>query len=247
MTGRKLRFGAGEENAPLLSLGLEALVDPSSDREAYQRALDVLGWGLAVRLASREIDVRGRTWYVAATAEDLDGLGAGFIRGLREAGATVAVACLWIHRTQVHTPEPVDVAQIVREYVEPPPSRVDHFVALKSIIASSCVIRTSILRMLTAFEPSSIHVVAPVILAGAEERLESQFPASVARRFRYLALAEDSVVDELGNVRPGVGGNVYQRLGFDNQADKNAFFPNFLTEIMGSAPDRSRRSSSNGP
>lgn len=60
------------------------------------------------------------------------------------------------------------------------------------------------------------------------EKLEKEFPADIAARFRYIYFAEDSERLDNGNVVPGVGGDVYLRLGFKNQEDKNRFSPDLV-------------------
>lgn len=220
-----------------LLLALRRLSDLSVPPAAYGQAMHHLGAGLGDLMASR-LQLAGRSVYVAATVEDMDFLGAGLVEAISRHGADVHVACLWIHRATVRSPEPVEVAQVIQEYIDEPPQKVDHFIALKSVISNSCVIRTSIMRMLSDIAPDHIHVTSPVMLRGERRRLEAEFPEETANRFRYWVLAIDAVLDELGNTLPGVGGNVYQRLGFKDDEDKNFHMPEFIIDRI-----RQRRAS----
>lgn len=71
------------------------------------------------------------------------------------------------------------------------------------------------------------NVVAPVMLKGAQERLASEFPKQVASRFDYLTFAIDDVRDD-DTVIPGIGGQVYDRLGM---TDKNAYVPEIVRNV----------------
>lgn len=206
---------------------LNQLADQSTDPDTYNEALRQLGRKLGDRMASM-VDLTGKTMLVAAGAEDVDSLGRGFIDAAVDHGADVKLACLWMYRTTIHSPEPIEIAQITQEYLDPLPPRVDHFVVLKSIISSSCAVRTSLTRLLGTTEPQRIHVVSPVMLRGARRRLASEFPADLSNRFEYLVLAIDALKDESGNVVPGIGGSVYRRMGFSGQEDKNFHMPELV-------------------
>ena len=212
---------------------LSALAETSTTPAAYRDALQRLGDRLANRM-SESVDLKGKVVLVVAGVEDVDSLGSGFIDVLVHAGADVRLTCLWMDRKTLTIPDREEVANIIQEYMEPIPPHVDHFVVLKSIVSSSCTIRTSLLRMLDETDPERIHVASPVMLKGARKRLEAEFPMSVGDKFEYWILAVDAQADENGNVIPGVGGSVYQRMGFENQEDKNFYMPSLVEHrIMG--------------
>lgn len=149
----------------------------------------------------------------------------------------IYLACLWIDRSSCEFDEKVDIANIIGEFVEPLPGPVDHMVVMMSVVSGTCVVRTSLQSMLEEVEAKAIHVAAPVVLEGAQLRLAREFPADLASRFRYWFIAEDDQKNDRNEVVPGVGGNLYFRLGFASQKSKNAFIPKFVLERMSSIPE----------
>ncbi|MBA8906475.1 uracil phosphoribosyltransferase [Aminobacter ciceronei] len=220
---------------------LAALTETSTPPEAYRHALERLGDNLAHRM-SETVDLKDKIVLVVAGVEDVDSLGSGFIEVLTRAGADVRLTCLWMDRKTLRVPDREEVANIIQEYMDPIPPHVDHFVVLKSIVSSSCTIRTSLLRMLDETDPERIHVASPVMLKGARKRLEAEFPTAVGDKFEYWVLAIDGQADENGNVIPGIGGSVYNRMGFNNQDDKNFYMPALVESRM-----ISRREPTNRP
>lgn len=207
------------------------LIDPSVAPAGYRHAMYALGVVLGRAFAEREA-VQGKNVLTISTVEDADYLSRGFADAVENEGANVVFACIWVERSKLPLDEEPDVAQILAEFIEPIPERVDHFVAMKSVISGSCVVRSAILRLLDQAKPENIHIVAPVVLAGAQQRLAKGFPEQIAERFRYWILAEDQVSLSDGTVVPGVGGNVYKRLGLGDQAAKNKVMPDYVLERM---------------
>ena len=64
----------------------------------------------------------------------------------------------------------------------------------------------------------------------AEKNLKSEFPSAITEKFKYIYFAMDDERQSNGNLVPGIGGNVYQRLGFKDQDDKNKFIPKLVKE-----------------
>lgn len=122
----------------------------------------------------------------------------------------------------------IDLAPIVRRYVEP--ATPDAFLVVKSIISSGCVVRTNITELVYDLDPARVLIFAPVIYKDADERLCQEFDDALARRFEFYWFAEDDE-KEGENVIPGIGGQVYERLGIGTRADKNRYTP----ESSGSA------------
>lgn len=210
---------------------LAALVDSRTDPPAYGDAMAGLGRLLGDALVRRH-PLAGRQLCVAFTVEDADYLARGVIEAVQRAGAEVGVACFWNRRDKPFDVDWLDVAPIVQEYVEPLPPVVDHLVVLKSIISGACVVRTNLLRLLDDVRPRHIHVVAPVMLAGAEGRLGRFMPADVVGRFEYLTFAVDTQKSADGTVLPGIGGEIYQRLGMQDALAKNEFMPRLVEERL---------------
>ena len=73
-------------------------------------------------------------------------------------------------------------------------------------------------------------VVAPVLYHTAQSSLNSSFPENISNKFEYLYFASDDVRTEEGVVIPGIGGSVYERLGFGGQDDKNRYIPQIVKD-----------------
>ncbi|MBM9538922.1 hypothetical protein JWG43_17785, partial [Desulfobulbus alkaliphilus] len=121
-----------------------------------------------------------------------------------------------------------------QEYVEPLDG-VDQIVMLKSIISGSCVVRTNLEHLFDDISPSRVHVVAPVMLDGADERLTQEFPRELSERFQYWMFEVDTEREKNGDVVPGIGGEVYGRLGLGDQAAKNKVMPDLVRQRIGAA------------
>lgn len=210
---------------------LATLEDRTTPPNRYRAAMETIGRGLGERFVLRE-GVRRRTVCVTMTVEDADYLGKGLLEPLERAGADVRIVCLWNERHAAFDVDSLDIAPIVQEYRDELPTEVDYLIVLKSIISGACVVKTNLQHMLEDIDAKEIHVVAPVMLKGAEARLSKEFPAHVASRFQYWALAIDEQKDADGNVVPGIGGEVYSRLGFSGASGKNAFVPEVVTTRM---------------
>ena len=121
----------------------------------------------------------------------------------------------------------MDIAPIVRRYVEP--GEVEAFLVVKSIISSACVVRTNIAELVYERNPGRVLIFAPVVLVGAEDRVVADFEPAVSDRFEFFWFAKDSEKDG-ENVIPGIGGQVYERLGIGTKAEKNAYVPSLVRE-----------------
>jgi hypothetical protein len=170
---------------------------------------------------------------VACTVEDADFLGAGVmaVLGARRPRTRLSFACFWNERTTLgHDPQfRVEQAPILRQYVEPHPKRVRSVVMLKSIISTACVVRTNLLQLLDEVKPETVVVAAPVMHADAKANLEREFPHYISERFSYVYFAKDTDRAPNGNLVPGIGGTVYERLGLGGQRAKNRVAPELVT------------------
>ena len=61
------------------------------------------------------------------------------------------------------------------------------------------------------------------------EILKRQFDSKISSKFDFTYFAKDDTVEN-NNVVPGIGGNVYQRMGFGDNFDKNKYIPNLVKE-----------------
>jgi len=213
---RKLTSLASDSTQVLLQL----LVDKQSSPEKYRHAMTELGRDLGAQMVSQVPSLVSSPICVACTAEDADFLARGVIEGLERAGADASrlrLICFWnarVRRFEGAAESSFDVAPIVKEYREPVDLKEATVVIVKSIISGACVVKTNLAALIEDTQPQTVLVAAPVMLEGAERRLASEFPRKVSRKFRYFTFAVDNekAGDEI--VVPGIGGSVYERLGF---------------------------------
>nr|WP_312295450.1 hypothetical protein [Brevundimonas diminuta] len=212
---------------------LDVLQNLNSDPTAYRRAMTELG-RLLGRLLSEQAFKQGDNVCLAMTVEDADYLGLGALEALETAGLNVSVVCFWNEREEAFGLDWAKLAPVTQEYVEPLDG-VDQIVMLKSIISGSCVVRTNLEHLFDDISPSRVHVVAPVMLDGADERLTQEFPRELSERFQYWMFEVDTEREKNGDVVPGIGGEVYGRLGLGDQAAKNKVMPDLVRQRIGAA------------
>ncbi len=202
----------------------------AGDHEGYRAVMTELGRDLGRALAA-QLPARERL-LVVCTVEDADFLTRGLIEAVapQVAPADIVLACFWNGRRKLGSRRPIDVAPIISRYLEPLGAmQIGTVVVTKSIIRGGCVVRTNLSEILDVVQPRRIVVAAPVMLKGAREGLSAEFPRHVSKKFEYLYLAEDTV-RENDEVRPGVGGSVYQLLGLGDQNSKNRHRPKIIAE-----------------
>lgn len=68
---------------------------------------------------------------------------------------------------------------------------------------------------------------------GAEENLRNEFPSSISSKFQFIYLVTDDEQNEQGEVVPGIGGMVYQRLGLGDNTNKNKYIPSLIRKKLG--------------
>jgi len=203
---------------------LSRLADSSTNAQDYSSALYLLGKELGIVLAE-QINDENIKLCVACTVEDADFLAKGIIDSLSDLYSDISLACFWNQRQQA-----LSIAPIIKKYCEPAVNSANVLVIVKSIISSACVVKTNLTNLIQECEPKRIFVVAPVIHCDAQAKLNKEFPDSIAEKFEYIYFAVDEKMETNGNLVPGIGGNVYQRLGFKDQDDKNKFIPKLVKE-----------------
>jgi hypothetical protein len=198
---------------------------PNEYRAAMTRLGEQFIWVFSDQLAGI------KRLLLVCTNEDADYLARGVLNGLWARGApAVSVACFWNERESISgtiSGRKVDLAPIVRRYVEP--GETDAFLVVKSIISSACVVRTNITELVYQRDPGRVLIFAPVVLKGANQRVRQEFEADISQRFEFYWFAEDDE-KEGENVKPGIGGQVYERLGIGTRAEKNRYIPNLVRE-----------------
>lgn len=204
---------------------LEQLIDPSLPPQQYAMVMYKLGYAFGPLIEQQLKHPTAVT--IACTVEDADHLAAGMIDYLEKKDNTVYLNVFWNKRFK---PGGISVAPIVKQYRDKGSTHTHTLVILKSIISSSCVVRTNLTRLIEEFVPDQIFVAAPVLWKGSLQNLESEFDQAVSSRFQYLYFAEDEVRTTDGTIIPGIGGDIYQRLGFSGQDDKNRFIPQIVKD-----------------
>lgn len=206
---------------------LARLADKNATPEAYKDAMTLLGERLGEAVLSK-IEDSDSSLYLACTVEDADYLAKGMLVPLEKSLQSVSLACFWNERFSPFNVQGIKASPIIRKYTEPQDKATTSLVIVKSIISGGCVVRTNLTDLIQTIHPETIFIVAPVIYAGAEERLSAEFEASIYEKFQFIYLAEDDERTDEGEVIPGIGGMVYERLGFSGQEDKNSYVPELV-------------------
>ena len=202
---------------------LEALIDKDTNSKKYAITMYQIGTAFGNEILNR-ISHRDRVT-LACTVEDADYLAKGIIDNLEQNGIKVTLTVFWNKRFKPNNENNISIAPIIKEFHEPGYNNSNVLIIIKSIISSSCVVRTNLTKLVEESNPEQILVVAPVLLHGATAKLESEFDKTISSKFQYLYFAIDNEKTDDGIVIPGIGGDVYTRLGFENQADKNKYIP----------------------
>lgn len=189
---------------------------------SYQQAMTELGYELGKNLASVvSVEAAGDVCLVC-TVEDADFLAKGMLEGMRGEGIhaeRLKLVCFWNDRVRHFEGTEAaafDVAPILKQYREA--IDVEHvtLVVVKSIISGACVVKTNIMAMIDDMDPKKVVVAAPVMSKGADRLLAEVFPPDMAKRFEYFTFAiDDQYAADQHTLIPGVGGSVYERLGFE--------------------------------
>jgi len=223
-------YTAYAENDEVIKGFLNQLIDDSTFPEDYRKVNNQLGHCLG-QLLINQYSGENIELYIACTVEDADFLAKGIIDVAESSGkfGTVKLACFWNERVNLWGQPEMSVAPIKKRYREPSSGECDQvLVIVKSIISSACVVKTNLTNLINEMNPQRIAIVAPVMLEGAEEKLEQEFESTIVQRFEYYAYAKDDQKDDIGNVLPGIGGNVYERLGLGSQDEKNKRIPDIV-------------------
>jgi hypothetical protein len=206
---------------------VDELPELVNDITGYQEHMRQIGSHLVraiedgLRSASSEI-------CVVCTVEDADFLVRGVIERLDSIGLgnRIRLLCLWNENIREHG---IRLSPIIKQYKEDFERKDPVFIVVKSIISGACVVKTNLSRALSQANPTKIYVIAPVIYGGAEERLEGEFPPSISSKFQFVWFACDK--EKQGDlVVPGIGGSVYELLGFRNGEEKNKYVPEIVKE-----------------
>lgn len=211
---------------------LSSLLDTSHTPKAYQDTMYHIGRLLAEKLyEEHKISSKSKVCIVS-TVEDADFLSKGVYDALSEKGQELYFVCVWNQRERMYDGG-ITVAPIIRKFAQPGYENAEEMIVVKSIISGSCVVKTNITALLDKIRPKKIHVVSPVMHVDSARKLLKEFPSNYSELFDFEFLAKDRERDNsTGEVKPGVGGNVYERLGFTNQSDKNQYWPKLVKSML---------------
>lgn len=207
---------------------LDAITEPTLPPDSYKNAMNKLGTFLGEALKEK---YKGKSFYIVSTTEDADFLAKGLLTKFDLLSIDYSYACYWNERSTISSIDNLEfkTAPVFKKYEEPNFNR-NILVILKSIISSGCVVKHNILSILSRINPDEIAIVSPVSYFNSDSELKSQFQSDISSKFTYLSFAIDDERDDKGNIFPGIGGNVYNRLGFKDQETKNKHTPLLVKE-----------------
>lgn len=205
--------------------------DDAAEPQTYQKVMRSVGEELGTALLTKLNTTRLGDICVVCTAEDADYLARGVIERLEsypDFSKRMRLVCLWNSRRKF---DGLSVSPVMKEYREDFNHSLTTFIIIKSIISGACVVKTNLTRVLSGATPSDIFVVAPVMYVDAERSLQAEFPERISKMFEFVTFAIDQGKDG-ENVIPGIGGSVYERLGFGSEERKNHYYPRLLKERL---------------
>lgn len=222
-TRKKTEYG----NEEFIQDSLDVLANKDTGIEEYRDAFENLGKKLGEILAKQFEDIPAEETMLVCSSEDADWLTKGVQSGFNK--GVLPISVYWSTRKTIYESRDgykVEISPIVMAYEEPINS-CSLLVIVKSIISSSCVVKTQLLRLVNRVCPERIVIMAPVVYKDGIPNLKKEFPESISEKFRFITFAEDS--ERIGGeVIPGVGGLVYERLGLGNVHTKNQYIPMFV-------------------
>lgn len=214
-------------NESVVRQSLTTLADKSTSVEEYRTAFQVLGEQLGKVLTQQLGDVPAKEMMIVCAAEDADWLAYGVEKGIGKGKLPLSV--YWTSRSTIYQSgdgEKIEISPIVKAYEEPI-SKCSLMIVVKSIISSSCVVKTQLNRLIDRVHPERIAILSPVMYKDGVPNLMKEFPDDVNRKFHFISFAVDNerVGDE---VVPGIGGMVYPRLGLGDMNEKNQYLPQMV-------------------
>lgn len=206
---------------------LDLLADKNTDKIEYRDAFHRLGILLGNTLKADNNELSTANTLIACANEDADWLAKGVMEGIGLPDLPMAV--FWTKRFKLEDGN--DISPIISTYQDKTQEYLNNVIIVKSIISSSCVVKTQLLRLLSTLSPNHIYILAPVMLDQAEENLKNEFPDEIFNKFRFITFAIDDKIDN-GEIIPGIGGMVYPRLGLGDGETKNKYIPEIVKERM---------------
>lgn len=226
-TFKNLQYG----DEAVIKASLEALADKTIGIEEYRKSFRVLGEELGKVLAYEYKAIPAAKTMLICASEDADWLATGIESGFGKGELKKSV--YWSSHEVVHINEDgskVEISPIEKAYEEP----IDDcqlLVIVKSIISTSCVVKTQLTRLIGKISPKQIAILSPVMYKDSIPNLMREFPSEISSRFNFVTFAiDDERVDS--EVIPGIGSMVYPRLGLVDIETKNHYIPEMVVRKM---------------
>lgn len=216
----------GYEDTHIVRDSLEKLASERINKYDYREAFLTIGKELGRVILHKLPDNYKVSTLLACASEDADWLAKGVMDGLESDNLPIAV--FWTKRFHLGN---VDISPIIKSYQDEVEGTCETLIIVKSIISSSCVVKTQLLRLISRFTTKQIFIVAPVMYKDAEKNLIHEFPKDISEKFSFITFAIDDEIKE-NVIIPGIGGWVYPRLGFENEEIKNRYIPHIVLERM---------------
>lgn len=212
------------DNDSTLIRVMQSLSKPNITVQDYRESFYVIGRALGEKLNAQTHGHYGNAM-LACAFEDADWLARGVLETI--ASKKTSLAVFWSgERITIDERLGMELSPIEKTYIEPI-EKCQTLILVKSIISTSCVVKTQLTHLVNKVNPQIIYVVSPVMYKDAERNLRKEFPSSISERFRFLTFAIDTVKTPNGIV-PGVGGMVYPKLGLGDLLQKNKYLPELI-------------------
>lgn len=214
-----------KDNEFIIRNSLNTLTIQDVSVEDYRKSFEELGIQLGKIISDEITNISSDNIMIACATEDTDWLAKGIRTGLCTPNAPISV--FWSDRVLLYKDKKgnkIEISPIIKSYEEP----IDNcktLIIVKSIINTSCVIKTQLLRLIEKLKPEQIIIAAPVMYKDAQSNLRKEFPESISSKFKFFTFAIDDECKD-GQVIPGIGGMVYSRLGIN---DVKHFMPSTLS------------------
>lgn len=212
------------EHAEKINSLLNTIADRTTTVSDYRASFYSIGEELGLIIKDKLPKGYNETTLLACASEDADWLANGFMRGLGEPKLPIVV--FWGARQKLSNG--VDINAIIRTYKDNLKSQCENLIIIKSIISSSCVVKTQLMRLISDLTPKKIFIIAPVMYKDAEYNLCMDFPQNISSKFKFLTFAVDDEINDHKEIIPGIGGMVYPRLGLGNESEKNSYIPEIV-------------------
>jgi len=220
---RNLQYG----DEAIIKDSLNVLADKKTNYCEYRKAFMILGEELGKVLASEYESISTDKTMLVCASEDADWLAKGVEIGFGKGELKKSV--YWSSREIVHINEDgtkIEISPIEKAYEETI-NDCQLLIIVKSIISTSCVVKTQLNRLIGRISPKRIAIAAPVMYKDGMPNLMQEFPDEINSKFKFFTFAIDDERED-SEVIPGIGGMVYPRLGLGNLEDKNHYIPEMV-------------------